>query len=363
MSLSETQKPTRDDLIGNPPGVLGGITRHIQAAAPLAQIGAAINAALTLAGTALARRVCGETGLRTNIYLISLMDDSGAVQQIQAATARIAREAGLADHIVHKIPTGGEALMKEVAKMPTALFQFDNFDRLIGAALRDGAVRYKMELLVNLIKLFSSSDTILYGTEFADQVRNPRVDIPYPCCSLHATAAAESFYQMVIQLRSDHLRFLSRFVIVDVATCPSEQRMIRGESKETLENILAWFGSVGQLSLSTSGGDVNLKDPVRIMKSEKASRLFDDHEQEMRDRGEHDHSDGFGDLWGRGWELADKVASICACADNPDNPVVEERHAEWATQFVTCHTERLLARLIGVSDSNATVSSRTGARR
>ncbi|RLE37768.1 hypothetical protein DRJ17_05835 [Candidatus Woesearchaeota archaeon] len=365
MSHSEkgnSTAPNGEVDLGNPPGVLGDITRQILAVSPLAQTGAAVNAALTLAGTALARKVCGETILLTNIYLISLIDNSEAAQQIQAAVARIAREAGLADRIVHETPTGGEALLKRVAATPNALFLFDDFDRLIKAALRDGAVRYKMELFVNLIKLFSSADTILHGTEFADQVRHPRVDIPYPCCSLHATAPAGSFYQMTSRLRSDHLRFLARFVVVDETTDPSGQRIVSGESQEPMENILPWFVSVRSLQLRSSGVDAGPKSLIKVEKSKEASRLFDDHEKEMRDRRNHDQSDGLGYLWSRGWELADKIALICACADNPNNSVVEERHAEWATQFVTRHTELLVNRLKAESDSNATLSSKTRAR-
>ena len=346
--------------LSNPPGVLGDLARQILDAAPLADSATAVNAVLALAGTVLARKVCGQTGLRTNIYLISLLDDPDAAGQIGAAVRQIAQDARIEHHLVEETPSGGEALLGVVARTPTALFQFSDFDRLIAAALKEDASRHKMELFLNLIKLLSSADTVLHGTEFADQVRRPRVDIPYPCCSLHAFAKTGGFYTMVAGLRRDHLRFLSRFVITDGENKPSSRSLDDGRSEAAATRIRAWFESARRLSKNGIADEVDPASPIQVTKSAEASRLFDIRDLDARIG---DRSGAFGDLWSRSWELADKVALICACADNPEAPVVESRHAEWAIQFVTRHTERLVNKLEGVSSANSAKPSRVGSHR
>lgn len=348
--LSENLNPLSDfdkkDL-NNPPGVLSDIARYILDCSPLVEPGSAINAALALIGTALARSVCSETGLRTNIYLLSLYDNPGAADQIQAAIVRVVKEMDMETRLVNEIPTSGETLLRHVAKTPLALFQFDRLDHLIATALNDGAARHKLELFLNLIKLFSSTDTVLHGTEFADQERNPRVDIPYPCCSLHATALAEDFYETVGQLKSDYIRFISRFIVVHNDSDNSVQSMASEKSVMMPYTIKEWLESISQILPNGSICDIDPASPKLIKKSEGAFRIFRTFLEEVDSRRDSGQNRNLGDLWSRGLELADKVALICACADHPDNPVVDESQAEWAIQFVLHHTQQLVNKLQG----------------
>ena len=102
--------------------------------------------------------------------------------------------ANLHDLIGGETIASGQGLLARVKRTPVVLFQLDEFGLMIQALRYRNASQYSREIPRNIIRLYSSSDSIFGGTEYADQTNRPTVRIEYPCVSIHATTTPESFY-------------------------------------------------------------------------------------------------------------------------------------------------------------------------
>ncbi|RLE37767.1 hypothetical protein DRJ17_05830 [Candidatus Woesearchaeota archaeon] len=336
----------------NPPGVLGDIVRFILDTASFPQPAYALNAALTLVGTILGRRVCTETGLRTNLYLISVGETGSGKEHPRKVVRKIFNAADIPEYNGGESLGSGQALLTRLSMTPCVLFQIDEFGQLMQSIQLKNTARYNLEIMTNLMKLYSSADAEIIGTEYANQLLRPRTKISYPCCSLHASATPETFYDAVT---SKHVisGYLNRFVVVDVSNQPMPLRQRRCSVVDIPQTILMWINKVIYMR---SGGDgpavIDPAQPIVVRETAEATNLFDRLEAKIRERTNRSETKYQGDLWKRVWENAAKIALICACADDIDNPVINVKHAEWAIKFVTYHTKKLAEALFDkIADS------------
>ena len=325
----------------NPPGILGEIVRLIVETASFPQPAYALNAALTLAGTILGRKVCTETGLRTNLYLVSIGTTGSGKEHPRKVVRQIFNAADIQEYNGGESLGSGQALLTRLSMTPCVLFQIDEFGQLMQAIQMKNTARYNLEIMTNLMKLYSSADAEVVGTEYANQLLRPRTKISYPCCSLHASSTPETFYDAVTS-RNVISGYLNRFIVVDVSNEPMPLRQRRHSTTEIPTTILNWINKV--IYMRPSGDGLSVVDPAKpivIAESTEATAIFDQLEADIRERIRKSETHYQADLWKRVWENAAKIALICACADDIDTPVIDLKHAEWAIRFVTFHTERI----------------------
>ncbi|MDP8240531.1 MAG: bifunctional DNA primase/polymerase, partial [Candidatus Hatepunaea meridiana] len=340
--------------LDNPPGILGDITRYILETSIRPQRMFAVNAAFALAGTVLGRRFCSETGLRTNLYLISIGQTASGKDHPRKVINKIFNESGLTHLNGGENIASGQGLLTRVEMTPNVLFQLDEFGHMMKSLQGNNVRRYNVEILTNFIKLFSSTNIIYKGTEYADQKSRPRVEILYPCCSIHATTTPETLYEAIT---SSHVvsGYLNRFIVVDNSRNPrpkQQQRIIR---KDVPVKILEWIQEV--IHCPGNGHEnlpgINSADPLVVSKSKEAIKRFNTLEAEIDKIMKSKEGTGIEALWGRAWEHADKIALICACAEEPSKPLVNESNALWAIKFVSYYTEQLAIEVLArVADSD-----------
>ena len=339
-ALPQHQEHDAPDL-SDAPGILGDIVRLILNTASFPQPAYALNAALTLVGTILGRKVCTETGLRTNLYLISVGMTGSGKEHPRKVVRNIFNVAGLEEYNGGESLGSGQALLTRLSMTPCVLFQIDEFGQLMQSIQLKNTARYNLEIMTNLMKLYSSADAVIVGTEYANQLLRPRTKIPYPCCSLHASATPDTFYDAIT---SRHVisGYLNRFVVVDVANEPMPLRQRRCSTVTVPPEILTWINKVIHLRPRGEGfATIDPAQPIVMPETPAATDMFDRLEAEIRERTNRPETQYLGDLWKRVWENAAKVALICACADNIDNPIIDVKHVGWAIKFVTYHTRRL----------------------
>ncbi|NQT35242.1 bifunctional DNA primase/polymerase [bacterium] len=336
----------------DPPGIIGDIVRFIVETAPYPQPPYAVNAALTLAGTILGRKVRGESGLRTNLYLVSIGTTASGKEHPRKMVKVILNAADLNELNGGENLASGQALMTRLEMTSSVLFQLDEFGQLMQSLQLRNTARYNLEIMTNLIKLFSSTDGIIVGTEYADQRLRPRSKIEYPCCSLHATTTPDIFYESIT---SKHIvsGYLNRFIVVDNSKVPRPPRRRLPNPPDVPAVILQWIRTVQMLRLGNGNlSGINPASPIVVNKTDIARKLLDQFEQNINEIINSCSEITTCDLWKRAWEHADKLALVCGCADNIHDPIVDELHARWAIQFVSHHVEKLACEvLMRVADS------------
>jgi len=343
-----SKTPPETDPIGltDPPGILGNITRYIldTAIRPVPEF--AVNAALTLASTVLGRKYMHESELRTNLYLISIGVTAGGKDHPRKIVKNILNAANLTRRLGGENIASGQGLLSRVKLTPAVLFQLDEFGLMMQALQAKNAGRYNKEILINMIRLFSSADTVFIGTEYADQATRPTVSIEYPCVSIHGTTTPHTFYS-ALESKNVVDGFLNRFLVVDVSD-RSRPPLQRGKKHQDIPlEILEWI----EQAISQTGTQRNLvgKHPesipetVLVPESPEASELLEEFRLYVELKADESANTGVDALWSRAVEHTVKIAMICACADNIEQPIITYDHALWATRFVGYHTE-LLAR-------------------
>jgi len=326
----------------NPPGILNDITRYVVETSIRPQPEFAVNAALALTGTILGRRYMSESKLRTNLYLISIGITASGKDHPRKVVKNILNTAGLDYMLGGENIASGQGLLTRVEMTPNVLFQLDEFGHMMKSLQGKYVRRYNVEILTNFIKLFSSTNIVYKGTEYADQKNRPRVDIPYPCCSIHATTTPEPLYEAIT---SSHVvsGYLNRFIVIDNSRNLRPDQQQGFLRKDVPQNILEWIRKVvhhpevGQGNLP----GISPADPLVVSKSEEAVKRFHVFKEEIDEIMIDKDRTGIEALWGRAWEHADKIALICACAEEPSKPFINESNALWAIKFVSYYTEQL----------------------
>ncbi|MBZ0266254.1 PriCT-2 domain-containing protein [bacterium] len=344
-TIKQTLIPETDPTgLHEPPGILGDITRHILETAIRPQTELAVNAALLLAATVLGRKYVHESDLRTNLYIISIGVTAVGKDHPRKVIKNILKAADLDYLHGGETIASGQGLLSRVKRTPNVLFQLDEFGMLLQAVQEKNSGRYNKEIIINMIRLFSSADTIFFGTEYADQANRPTVSIEYPCVSINGTSTPDTFYK---SLGSKNVvdGFLNRFLVVDVSDQPRPPLMREKEQQEIPQQILDWI----QQATNPQNERRNLArfvpspvpDTIAVHESPEAKQLLQEFTAHVEDLASINANTGIDALWSRALEHTVKLAMICACADNIHDPVIEYEHALWASKFVGYYTELL----------------------
>ena len=80
--------------------------------------------------------------------------------------------------------------------------------------------------------------------------------------------------------------------------------------------------------------------PLKVTETGEAAQLFALYQKETDYTSEINKGNGVDALWGRAWEQANKIATICACGGTLEKPEVTKSIALWAIRFVSYHLEK-----------------------
>ena len=326
----------------NPPGILKTIVDYILQTAYIPQPAYALNAALSLTATVLGRRYCGETKLRTNLYLISV-GETGSGKEHPRQVIKAIFDAADCDYLDGgENIASGQALLTRVSISPSILFQLDEFGLMLQSLKQKNPGRHNAEIMINLMKLYTSATTKYKGTEYANQKERPRIDVVFPCVNIHGTTTGETLFAALSS--TDIITgYLNRLIVVDTTDMPVKPPRSLVDDIEIPAEIIGWIEEVTRRervrgNLARMAGYT----PTRVSKTQGARQIFDQFRQDVGQRIIASRGTDVASLWQRMWEHADKIATICACAENLDNLAVTEQHARWAIRFVTYHAERLV---------------------
>lgn len=141
-------------------------------------------AALSFVGMMKGHRVCGNTDLRTNLLTLAMLPTAGGKEHPQKCLRSLARACGMEKHMMGE-PTSGSGFLRGVeAGGNVSLLLMDEVGRWLGNITSRNAGVYQNEIVDYIIKTFSCANSVLYGKQFADPKKNPRIDLEQPhfCC-------------------------------------------------------------------------------------------------------------------------------------------------------------------------------------
>jgi hypothetical protein len=196
----------------NPPGAVGQIAQWIVQTAIYPQPLLALANALCLWGAVVGRKVASVTDLRTNIYAMGIAPSGAGKDHSRNAVKRLMADANL----VHVFLGGEEiasetALTRSLAVRPSQLMQFDELGHMFARWGSANAASYHIGITSTVMKLYSSSNTVMIGREYKTE---DRVDLYEPNLCIYGTSVPTTLFA---SLRRDQVEdgLLGRFLLFE----------------------------------------------------------------------------------------------------------------------------------------------------
>lgn len=259
---------------GPPPALLnpGGLLQEIMtfidessaASFPLFNLGAA----LALIGTLVGQKIMTETGLRTNLYIISLADSGTGKDAPLSAVKKLLAPAGGTDLVGPNHITSGAALLTGL--MPPHERQIALLDEIgdIMAGLKNPRDP-KADIPRILKGLFSSTDRSEIKN-YADSKQN--IVLLWHHLSLYATGSPERFWE-TLTYGDVTDGFLARVLILESDHEPPMPRPPRTFAPAPW--LVDAIKALNYLDPPKSGGNLSAPAPVVVCKTPDAAAWFD----------------------------------------------------------------------------------------
>lgn len=338
------------DLIHNleESSVLYHIHQYIVGSARRPQPVLAMLAAITVVALLTNRRFRLQYGGRMNLMGVALGETGSGKDHGRVAIKEICRALEATNFLGGEQIASGQGLVSRMAIDPNCIFQLDEFGLMLQACT-SGKDQHKADIVTTLMRLFSSADTVVRGTEYANKREKVREDLIHPHVFVHGTSTPDQFWQA---LSAGHASngFLGRFLVV----ATDELYPTWNENQKPLDQvppeIRYWYNRLnGAVTRSHTVFGVNTSEvdgeggarpntgadnQYEITLTDAARSLRNRFEGEfvipiMRDASDKTRRAVFG----RVMEYAIKLAGIHAVARSPETPEIDEQDLMWGIQF------------------------------
>lgn len=333
------------------PGALRLFVEYCNETAVSPQPFLALAAGICLVGALAGRKYRTNTDLRTNIYAVGIADSGGGKDHARKIAKKVLGAANLTAYLGGEDIASGAAIYTALARHPAILFQIDEFGDWLSEVLGPKAPTHKKQLGHRFKSLYSSANTFLSGTEYADQSRTgrPREDIQQPHACLFGTTTEGQFWRAIGE-NSLHDGLVARMLIFlspcsfpdyrDPSLAPVPEPLI-----EALQAIAAGaadpqtgeVGNLGALMLSTTA-----PEPYIVPQTAAADLAWHDlrqHQLASQRRAEGTYVTA---IAGRLAENAMKLALVRAISRNPAQPVIDAPDVAWGRALAQHCVDTLL---------------------
>jgi hypothetical protein len=320
-------------------GILKEFTDWINATSIRRQPKLALAAAITTIGAIAGRRYAflSPKGLRTNIYAIGICDSGGGKDHPRKCVKEALMEAGLAHFFGGEKVASGQAILTMLTTHPARIMLPDEFGHFVSKVFAKNAAGHVREIGTIMTEMFTSANSVVIGTEYANNVEKPRQDIINPHLAIYASTAPGPLWKA---LESGALEdgFAARWLIFesdmnypDSATPPNIP--IPSTLVDSLKRIAAggamMGGNLGNCSAPNATPNI-FAVPANDEAMAALERLSQDNTAQLREA----EGTSTTSIFARLYEHVVKVAMIGAISDNPVGPVVTADHVAWAKATV-----------------------------
>lgn len=319
------------------PGFVAEVMDHCLATAPYPNTVMSFCGALALQAFLAGRKVRDQADNRTNIYLLCLAHSSAGKDWPRKINTQVLYEVGLHGSLGDRF-SSGEGLQDSLHRSPCLLYQSDEVDTMLQSINKAKDSRYE-SVMATLLTMYSSANSVFPMRHKAGQETAGAID--QPCLVLFGTAIPNHYYAALSERMLTN-GFFARMLILE---CPR-----RGAGQEPrLSELPARVIETAKWWVEFQPGRGNLQHwhpvPAVVEYTPEAQEILIAGRQQAE--AEYTQAEDRGDpvattVWGRANEQSRKLALLYAVSANPREPRIDRDAAEWATQFVTHQTHRML---------------------
>ena len=258
-------------IVCQPNGIGEEIKKYIEGQSIRVQPVLAFAAAVAASCTIIGRHYQTTSGLRANIPMIALAGTGMGKEGGRTGIKNVLTSCKLGESLGGESIKSGQGLVSAMERNPNSLFLLDEFGRFLKAAgnLKSGS--HLADVITEMMKMYSSANSIYLGAEFALKKERPQVRIEYPLCNIYATSTPSSFWE---SLSKDALVSgeLNRFCVFEGATRPRRQRIKRRPPSAA---IIEWAANINNPTYATGLDGVMPDCPIIVGEVEEAEAILD----------------------------------------------------------------------------------------
>lgn len=293
-----------------------------------------LSGAIAIMAHACGRRFSDESGLFTNLYMVTLAPSSGGKQAVVEMLKYCFDRTNYADSLIGRV-TSDSAIAKRLSYDPSSMAIWDEFGLFLQKTNQSNSHMNSIQSV--LLELWGATKNLWRAKSFADIEFD--IQVSQPCFSFLGMTTADHFWAGLNRM---HLRdgFAGRMLVVD--TGPRAERKDPVFENETMEKVAANISFLMDLHRDRKKvvNGKEFPDPYVVSATEDAKNEFDKllaYTDQFIDEVE------LGSIWGRAIEKAKKLALIHAIAKDPLDPVIDGESAYWGVSFTLWATEEFIA--------------------
>jgi hypothetical protein len=333
------------------PGALQAFVDYANGNSKRAQPKLTIAAAVSLGATVMARRYSWR-GSRSSLFQLIVAEtgmgkDAGrkAIKNVMRASER------MSGRLLGEEFKSGAAVMSTVAGCPAGIALIDEYGLYLRGINDKNAGQHAREIAPKLMKMYSSTDTIMLGDEYGDKKVNGRKDIEHPCTNVYGTSTMSS---LANGITADQIEdgFLNRHLVILGDENPPWVDL--DEVPGIPVKLIAWMNAAdtwippnGGDLIGLPGNPIVLGEEAGVRKMMLAFRDFAD----QRVIETNEIRAGVGGVWCRAYENASRLCVALAGSEcsflSGDAPRVSCEAVRWAIAYVTWSTQMIVNLAVG----------------
>lgn len=331
----------RKELVGH--GLVAEIAEWITATAYRPQPQLALGAALTFMGMIKGHKYSSATGLRSNLLTLNIAPTASGKEHPQNCLWHLIKAVDMGQHYMAE-PCSGTALLRGLLSAErVGLLCVDELGRFVGNIANKNSGGFQREIIDYIIKSFSKANSFLVGRQYADEKKNPRIDIVNPHLCVLGSTVKERFSQSCTS--EDAIDgFLNRWVLFESDERPARQfkKMSIGNPPQSIiDGIYKVLRDAPPPPMTEHDEPETRKVPLDSAAHELMEN-YSDTIEEVLNKSEYP----LDALYSRSCEHVAKLALIIS-----DDEFVREKDVRFAIDAVT-ESNRLIASFVGLIADN-----------
>ena len=140
------------------------------------------------------RQIRNEENIRTNIYAIGIAPSGAGKEYPRKVLRRIFSESGGQKYLGGEGIASDAGLVAALQDHPSKIYMLDEFGKMLSAFTRNDSPKYLKGIVTEILTIYSGSDSVYYGKDYADRERKPQIIITDPCLNIWGISTPEAFF-------------------------------------------------------------------------------------------------------------------------------------------------------------------------
>jgi phage/plasmid primase-like uncharacterized protein len=309
------------------PGMIGEYITHVLASSRKQQPVYAVAGAMVVGSVIIGRLYETSEGDRAGIFVMGIGPTGSGKEVTRDCNKALLKQAGLDSRIAGEEIKSDTGLLMRMSSSKNVIIQLDEFGLMLQRFSNQRAGGHEKAIVSLLMKLWSSTNTTMYGPEYA---REDRVDIEYPSCNVFATTTAETLWPALTG--SEILSgAINRILMCELDSPDAPHVTPSRRSADIPQAIVDWAIEAAQPQRTFP---VTPDHPFIIDIDKHAQKIIREFAERVEIKAKQHRGTGIDSLYVRAVEQVKRVAMIVAVSVNVKAPVINFEVAEWCIEFV-----------------------------